>query len=304
MPLNLLTIIQFVTGLVDDRERAARRRVTTRAQDNRMQTSQMRNRTRLAERTAAQTIGLHGRSISGQTVRNRLREHGIRARRQYVGSVLTPRHRATRLNWCTLHRNWTRQQWSRVMFSDESRFNLQTKDGRDRVYRRRGERFSSACVKSVNKFQPSVMVWGGITSTHKLDLVVIRGNLNADRYVDNVIRPVVTPFVNQHRDVIFQQDNARLNVARRTMQYLRDNNINVLEWPACSPDLSPIEHLWGELGRRVRRRLVPPRTIPELENALLEEWNVIPIHTITSLINSMRRRCIATINARGGHTRY
>jgi hypothetical protein len=75
-----------------------------------------------------------------------------------------------------------------------------------------------------------------------------------------------------------------------------------LPWPALSPDLKLIKHLWDELGRRVRNGLNPPETLDELRRALIQEWNNIPQAFIRKLIGSMRRRCQAVINARGGHT--
>ena len=88
------------------------------------------------------------------------------------------------------------------------------------------------------------------------------------------------------------------------MHFLNDNHIRTLPWPALSPDLNPIEHLWDELGRRVRNGLNPPETLDELRRALIQEWNNIPQTCIRNLIGSMRRRCQAVTNARGGHTRY
>ncbi|GFV55978.1 HTH_Tnp_Tc3_2 domain-containing protein [Trichonephila clavipes] len=65
-----------------------------------------------------------------------------------------------------------------------------------------------------------------------------------------------------------------------------------MEWPACSPDMNPIEHVWGALGRRVAGRQPPPQTFQELERALLEEWDRIPQLVINSLIDSMPQRII------------
>ncbi|GFX88142.1 transposable element Tcb2 transposase [Trichonephila clavipes] len=60
-----------------------------------------------------------------------------------------------------------------------------------------------------------------------------------------------------------------------------------MEWPACSPDMNRIEHVWVALGRRVAGRQPPPQTLQELERALLEEWDRIPQLVINSLIDSM-----------------
>ena len=88
------------------------------------------------------------------------------------------------------------------------------------------------------------------------------------------------------------------------MRFFEDNDIRVLEWPSRSPDMNPIEHLWDELDRRVRRRVAPPETLDSLAQALQEEWTAIPVDVIQNLIGSMGRRCQAVIDSRGGHTRY
>jgi len=105
----------------------------------------LRNRTVAASTTAAGIPGL--RRIISQTVRNRLRQHVIRPIRACFGTVLTPSHRRERVRWCNRLRNWTYRNWRRIWFSDESRFLLQKRDGRIRVYMRRNERFSSSCVQ-------------------------------------------------------------------------------------------------------------------------------------------------------------
>ena len=101
-----------------------------------------------------------------------------------------------------------------------------------------------------------------------------------------------------HFNHVFQPDNARCHISRVAMNFLHDNHIPTLPWPALSSDLNPIEHLWDELGRRVRRRVNPPESIDQFQRALTDEWNNIP------LAFGMRRRCLAVINARVGHTRY
>ena len=85
---------------------------------------------------------------------------------------------------------------------------------------------------------------GGILWRYKTPLGVIEGNLTARRYIDEVLEPVVVPFPQNHADItLYQQDNARL-----TSGFLGQNNVQVLPWPAFSPDLRPIEHLWDQLG--------------------------------------------------------
>ncbi|GFX61706.1 transposable element Tcb2 transposase [Trichonephila clavipes] len=77
-----------------------------------------------------------------------------------------------------------------------------------------------------------------------------------------------------------------------------------MEWPASSPNMNTIEHVWDALGRRVAGRQTPPQTLQELERALLEEWDSIPQLVINSLIDSMPQRCLTLRATRGNHTPY
>ena len=96
--------------------------------------------------------------------------------------------------------------------------------------------------------------WCGITSHGRTQLVIVAGNLTAIRYRDEIIRPHVLPFLQGQRGaVMLQQDNARPHVAQQ--------NVNTLPWPAISPDLSPIEHLWNEMERRLRLLPNQPLTL-------------------------------------------
>ena len=184
-------------------------------------------------------------------------------------------------------------------------FHTSLADGRTRVYRRPGERYNDGCVMEVNRFQRGVMVWGAITANEKLELVTIHGNMNARRYIDDVLDNVVVPYIQRVPGPrIFQHDNARPHVARITREYLQAHNVNTLNWPALSPDLSPIEHIWDELGRRVRQRPVQAQTLQKLEDALHEEWRALPIEAVRTAIHSMRRRCHTVIANRGRHTHY
>ena len=219
---------------------------------------------------------------------------------------MTAERRISRFNWCRQRIRWTQQRWRGVLFTDESRFCVEMFDRRRKVWRRRGERFQDCCVKQVSRWGGgSVMVWGGISWRHKTQLIVVDGNLTARRYIDEILEPEVVPFLRNNGDVtLFQQDNARAHSARLTMDFFNQNGVQVLPWPAFSPDLNPIEHLWDQLGKRVYSRRHPPINRQQLAMALQEEWNNITQDQIQRLIRSMRRRCQATLDANGGHTRY
>ena len=143
------------TGGVADRRRSGRSRVTNPRKDRFITLTHLRRRFQTATSSARQY------DISKQTVLRRLRQarQPIRPRRPYVGRVLTARRLAARLQWAQRHFRWGRQEWARVLFSDESRFNLSHHDGRIRVFRRRGERFADNCLIERDRFGGgSVMV--------------------------------------------------------------------------------------------------------------------------------------------------
>ncbi len=106
------------------------------------------------------------------------------------------------------------------------------------------------------------------------------------------------------QDFVLMHDNARPHTARVIQVYLEQKGIDVMEWPARSPDLSPIDHLWDILQRRVSGCQNPPATVQALTAALREEWNGINQVSVRHLIQSMPRRCQQCIQSRGGHTSF
>ena len=119
------------------------------------------------------------------------------------------------------------------------------------------------------------MVRGGILFNSRTQFIIVNGNLTGQDFQDEILDPVMVPYFNVNRNVtIFQQDNARCHSERVSADYLQQQNIDLRPWPASSPDLSPIEHLWDALDRGVRQR--QPQTLGDLRNFLVEEWNRIP----------------------------
>ena len=219
--------------------------VTTPAQDRYIQTSHLRDRYRMATTTAGVTPGMHNPSINAQTVCNRLKEAELRACRPVVRQVLTRYHRQQCRLWVQSHRRWTRQDWQKVLFTDESQFCLTRGDGRICIYRRRNERYTEACTLEQDRFGGggSIMVWGNVSQHKRTELVVIAGNLNTVRYREDILLPHVVPFLQAHPDMTLQHDNSTSHTARSVRDFLQDRNVSVLPWPAKSPDLNPIEHV-------------------------------------------------------------
>ncbi|GFX24790.1 transposable element Tcb1 transposase [Trichonephila clavipes] len=174
-------------------------------------------------------------------------------------------------------------EWRNVVFSDESRFCFFNYSQRIRVWRRRGERSNPAVtVEHPTAQQRGIMVWGAIAYDSTSPLMCIQGTLNAQRYVQNVLRPVEIPYLQGLPNAIFQQNNARPHTSRISQHALR--GVQMLPWPAYSPDLSPIEHVWDVIGRHLQT-LPLPHTNDPLRQMVEREWRTIPQDTIRTLID-------------------
>lgn len=294
------------TGSAEERPRSGRPRATTQRDDRYLQLSALRDRTissrtlRSNLRTATHVI------ISQDTVRRRLREIGLHSRVPAVRLPLTPRHRRARSAFCRQHQRWNRQQWGRVLFTDESRFTLSTSDRRRRVWRRVGERFIDACVQEHDRYGGgSVMVWGGFHLHGRTPLYLIQGNLTGVRYRDEIVRPIVIPTLRaMGRGSCLQDDNATPHRAAVVRDFLQRQQVVRMDWPARSADLAPIENLWDILGRRVVDNHPQPVDAVQLFQILQQEWLAIPQQMLQNLVHSMRQRVIECLTANGGHTSY
>ncbi|UYV69603.1 SNX10 [Cordylochernes scorpioides] len=197
--------------------------------------------------------------------------NGLHSCRPLRRLPLTPPNRRQRLEWCRARSTWM-TEWHRVVFSDESRFSLSSDSRRVRVWRRRGERSNpAAIVERPTVRQRGIMVWGAIAYDSRSPLLRIQGTMTAQRYVDDVLRPLTLPYLQGVPNALYQQDNARPHTARISQQALQD--VQMLPWPPYSPDLSPIEHVWDIIGRRLHA-LPQPRSEDELWQMILEGCDI------------------------------
>lgn len=295
------------TGSVTRRRGSGRIRATTSQEDRYIRLTARRERIVTARSLQNRLRQATGTRVSDQTIRNRLHEDQQFSRRRVVRIPLTSAHRANRLSFARQYQQWDMSDWSTVLFTDESKVKFFSDDRRIRVWRREGERFSDACIHESDRFGgPNVMVWGGISLSGRTELVILNeGTVTAQRYIEQVIRPYVVPFAQRiGAEFKLMHDNARAHIARATREALDEAGIQVLPWPANSPDLNPIEHMWDLLKRSVRNTNQPVHNEAQLINVLKTSWEQIPEETVRQLVESMPSRLQECVQKRGGHTRY
>ena len=211
---------------------------------------------------------------------------------------MTQQHREWRFNWAEEHATWSKEVWDLVMFSDEKKFNLDGPDGlafywwdirkEERIFQRR------------QKGGGGVMVWGSFSAKGQSELSILKGNQNAQRYT-NTLENYLLPFAeSMHPNgYIFQQDSASIHTASHTKRWFDTKNVTVLDWAPKSPDLNPIENVWGQLARSVYANMRQFSTVADLTACVLEEWDSLDISYLQKLSHSMPRRCAKIMRAQG-----
>ncbi|GFV02975.1 transposable element Tc1 transposase [Trichonephila clavipes] len=256
------------------------------------------------------TAGWSTRRVAGQVdcsecaVRNcweqwTRKEANLKSKCPFRALPSTWEHRQLRLQWYQARSMWNVTHWQKVVFNDKLWFVLGSDDNRVRVWRHPGERFNSPyIILRPTARTAGVMVWGAIAYDSRSTLILMHGTLTSQHYDDDILQPHVGPFLNGLPGPIFQQDNARPHTTIVAQDFLRP--FQTLPWPACSPNLFPVEHVWDQL----KRQMPSFHTVHDLELDVQELWAHLPQDNIRCLINSISDQAAACIAAGGGPTRY
>ncbi|GFV60929.1 transposable element Tcb2 transposase [Trichonephila clavipes] len=252
---------------------SGRPRGTTPADDRYIVLQARRNRRQTAGEIARHTTQATGQPISRFTVPRRLHGGGLFARRPI----------------------------------DKNRFSLSSDSHRLLIWRERGSRNHLSNIIERDRYgSRGVLVWGGIMLGSRTDLHIFdAGSVNGTRYCNEILLPYVRLFRGaMGLQFLFMDDNAPCHRTVAAEKLLESEDIERMDWPARSPDLNPIEHVWDFLGRRLAARTLPPVTIRELRLALQDEWAAMFQQLIDTLILSMGRRCETCLVVRGDHIPY
>jgi transposase len=244
-------------------------------------------------------------------VRACLRRAGIKRRWAKKKPVISETNRRRRLQFAQEHLHWTAEDWMKVLWSDETWAGSGIASGRY-VWCDDTEVWDDDCVIPRYQKKRKWMFWGSFYGNTKGPCFFwdrnLHGTIDQHSYIRHIC-PLVIECANNARaqgiDLTFMQDNAPSHSARLTVGHLRANGVNILKWPAYSPDLNPIEHLWAIMKDWIAEHY-PEYTENQEENRdiVQEAWDSIQTNVLHNLAASMPARMRAVIDANGMHTRY
>ncbi len=195
-------------------------------------------------------------------------------------------------------------RWSKVLFSDESKFCISFGNQGPRVWRKSGEAQNPCCLKSSVKFPQSVMIWAAMSSAGVGPLCFLKSTVNAAIYQE-ILEHFMLPSADKLYEMLISFSSRTWHLpttAKGTKSWFNDHGVTVLDWPANSPDLNPIENLSGIVKRKMRD--TRPNNADDLKATVKETWASIPPQQCHKLITSMPRRIEAVIKAKGAPTKY
>ncbi len=232
-----------------------------------------------------------GVTISRDTIRRTLQMNGMHGCRPQKKPLLKPRHKKAHLEFARAHADKDENYWDSILWSDETKINVFGTDGFKTAWRRKGEEYKEKCmVPTVKHGGGSVLMWGCMSAAGVGELHFIDGIMNSQMSCSILKEKMLPSLRALGRRALFQHDNDPKHTSKATVGFLKKNRVKVIQWPSMSPDLNPIEHLWGILKRQVEHH--SPSSIQSLKEVILEEWKKIDLAKCRQLVHSMSRRLL------------
>src|SRR5713101_5962389 len=199
---------------------------------------------------------------SSQTVRNVLKKQSFKAVTKKKKPLLSAMHRKKCLAFALKYKEWTVEDWKRVIWSDETKINRIGSDGKQWVWKQVGEGLISREVQGTVKFGGGkIMVWGCMGWEGVGQLAEVEGRMDGDQYVA-ILEDHLVPSIEESgifEEAIFQQDNDPKHTSKKAKKWMEDHNISLLDWPPQCPDLNPIEHLWKHIKSELTKYPTQPK---------------------------------------------
>ena len=232
--------------------------------------------------SATQAAKILGLSVSSQTIRWELKKAAFSYVRIRKTHGLSRKHKEDQVKFAQKTITWTQDHWDCVIFTDEKKFTLSGNDGYVPIWIEEGKKKKfNLAVNRLSGF----MVWGAISANGGIALICPEGSITAETYVEMLDHDFFDMY-QEHlpENFIFMHDNAPPHHAKYTVEYLKNKKIEVMEWPPLSPDLNPIENLWGILSQAIYAGGKSYQNTSDLWDALVSAWHAIPLFVFETFI--------------------
>jgi transposase len=245
--------------------------------------------------------------VSISTIDRRLQEAGLFGRVAAHKRAYTEAERRKRLSFAEGYKDWTVDQWNRVLFSDEKCFYGKGFCGRIWVRREKGERLNPMYTVHKTAHPVKVNVWACFCGRGVGYMYIFNENMDAV-----LMKKILNANLIPSADLLFDadppeqwfllHDNDKKFNSRLVQEFLHNKGVTTIDFPPYSPDLNPMENLWSMVAREVEKHAC--ETMEELQDVVADEWDKVDKKDLLTLANSMPSRCKAVIDARGWHTKY
>ncbi len=272
------------TGFTRNRPRKGRSKKLSPCAVRQEQKLASKNRHMSAASIALEVAEVEGQLVSAQTIRHTLQQVGLHGRRPRRKPLLKLAHQKACKQLAEDYLAKSMNYWNHVLWSDETQINLFGSYGVQHVWWCPGEEYQENCaLPTVKHGGGSIMVWGCMSAAGTGELRFIEGNMDSNMYCDILKQKMMPSLQKLGRTAVFQHNNDPKHTAKMTTALLL--KVKVMEWPSMSPDLNPIEHMWGILKQKVEKHHVS--NIQQLRDVIMEEWKRMPATNCVALVNSM-----------------
>ena len=244
--------------------------------------------------------------VNRRTIQRVLHKSGIFSRIAVKKPFLTSHHMSQRLAFAQKYHGWSPKEWERIVWTDESTFEIGKSSRQIHVWRSAYERYSSSCIVPTFKSgRTSLMIWGAFAGGQKSQLVFMpKTQRSAKDFVEVVYDGELIHFLSRLPKGVLMEDGAPVHRSKTCEEWRQTHQLEKLNWPANSPDLNPIENVWRMLKDVVQHGKECPRNLEVMKVVLEKEWNLVSGTKLLQLCHSMPSRLQAVIDANGGHTRW
>lgn len=250
-----------------------------------------------------------GDAVSTRTIDRRLQEAGLfgrvaRHKRDYTAEELRKR-----LSFAAGYKDWTPEQWEKVLFSDEKCFFGKGFCGRTWVRRPKGEALNPKYCVHKTAHPVKVNVWAAFCAGGQGYCHIFNEKLDSHLY-KRILADNLLPSARLHFSLApprlepwhFLHDNDPKHTSGVVKEWIHNNGVSTIDFPPYSPDLNPMENLWAAMARAVELHACD--TMEQLQDVVAAEWDKVDADLMRKLAHSMPQRCQAVIEAQGWHTKY